>query len=222
MYIVIGGCGRVGSQLAKNLDEQGHSVVVIDKDPESRRRLGSSFSGQFIVGNVFDVDDLISAGIEEADVFCALTNLDNTNIMACQVAKKIFNVPEVIGRLYNPERLSTYQKLGLEMVCGTSLLVTELKNRVLTQGYDTIETLPSNDIEIIKVVVGKRADGKKISGLKIKNTSLPVAIIRDGQGIIPDDEFTLKENDIAYFSVRVSSLPLFLERLGIKAGAVRK
>lgn len=218
MYVVIGGCGRVGSQLAKNLDEQGHSVVVIDKDPESRRRLGSSFSGNFVVGNVFDVDDLVNAGIEEADVFCALTNLDNTNIMACQVAKKIFNVPEVIGRLYNPERLSTYQKLGLEMVCGTSLLVAELKNRVLTKGYDTIETLPSNDVEIVKVVVNRSSSGKKLSEFKLKGEYTPVALIRDGQGIIPEDEIVVKENDIIYFSVRVSSLNNLLKKLNIAKG----
>lgn len=215
MFVVIGGCGRVGSQLAKNLDEQGHNVVVIDKDSESKRRLGSSFSGGFIVGNVFDIDDLISAGIEEADVFCALTNLDNTNIMACQVAKKIFNVPEVIGRLYNPERLSTYQKLGLEMVCGTSLIVTSLKNRVLTQGYDTIETLPSNDIEIIKVVVPKSVEGKRVSDLKVEDEYTPVALIRDGSGMIPHDDLQIKENDIVYFSVRINSLNKLLKKLHV-------
>lgn len=215
MFVVIGGCGRVGSQLAKNLDEQGHDVVVIDKDPESKRRLGSSFSGNFVVGNVFDIDDLIAAGIEEADVFCALTNLDNTNIMACQVAKKIFNVPEVIGRLYNPERLSTYQKLGLEMVCGTSLIVTSLKNRVLTQGYDTVETLPSNDIEIIKVVVPKSAEGRKVSDLKVEDEYTPVALIRDGNGMIPHDDLQIMENDIVYFSVRINSINKLLRKLHI-------
>ncbi|MCX7831847.1 MAG: TrkA family potassium uptake protein [Actinobacteria bacterium] len=219
MYVVIGGCGRVGSQLAKNLDEQGHSVVVIDKDPDSKRRLGSSFSGNFVVGNVFDIDDLINAGIEEADVFCALTNLDNTNIMACQVAKKIFNVKEVIGRLYNPERLSTYQKLGLEMVCGTSLMVTQLKNRVLTKGYDTVETLPSNDIEIIKVVVPKKSSGKKISDLTLKGEFMPTSLIRNGQGLIPDPDFEIQENDILYFSVRLSSMNKLFKKLNLETGA---
>lgn len=219
MFIVIGGCGRVGSQLAKNLDEQGHSVVVIDKDPESKRRLGSSFSGNFVVGNVFDVDDLINAGIEEADVFCALTNLDNTNIMACQVAKRIFNVKEVIGRLYNPERLSTYQKLGLEMVCGTSLLVTQLKNRVLTKGYDTIDTLPSNDIEIIKVVVPRKSSGKKISEFTLKGEFVPTAVIRNGQGLIPEPDFEIQENDILYFTVRISSMKKLFKKLNLETGA---
>jgi trk system potassium uptake protein TrkA len=218
MFVVIGGCGRVGSQLAKNLDEQGHSVVVIDKDPDSRRRLGSSFSGNFIIGNAFDVDDLVEAGIEEADVFCALTNLDNTNIMACQVAKKIFNVPEVIGRLYNPDRLSVYQNLGLEMVCGTSLLVTELMNRVLTKGYDVVETLPSNDVFIIKVTIGRKLEGRKLSEFFKEDKYLPTAIIREGKGIIPSPTLELKENDIAYFSVRINSLKKLLHKLGIGTG----
>jgi len=218
MFVVIGGCGRVGSQLARNLDDQGHSVVVIDKDPESRRRLGSSFSGNFVVGNVFDVDDLVEAGIEEADVFCSLTNLDNTNIMACQVAKKIFEVPEVIGRLYNPERLSTYQKLGLEMVCGTSLIVTELMNRVLTRGYDVIETLPSNDIHIIKVSASKKIQGKKLSEFMKEEEYMPTAVIRDGRGIIPSGSLELKENDILYFAVKNVALKTLLKKLGIESG----
>lgn len=215
MYVVIAGCGRVGSQLAKNLDAEGHGVVVIDVDPESSRRLGGNFSGQFIAGNAFDVDDLINAGIEEADVFCALTNLDNTNIMACQVAKKLFNVPKVIGRLYNPERLITYQQLGLEMVCGTSLLVTELKNRVLSQNYDTVETLPSNDVEIIKIFIDKKNAGKKISELTSPGEFMPVALIRNGIGEIPNPTDEIKENDIVYFSVKLAKISKFLSKLNI-------
>ncbi len=215
MYVVIAGCGRVGSQLAKNLDEEGHSVVVIDKDYDSQRRLGSSFSGRFVTGNAFDIDDLVEAGIEEADVFCALTNLDNTNIMSCQVAKKIFNVPEVIGRLYNPERLSTYQQLGLEMVCGTSLIVTEVKNRVVTSGYDTVETLPSNDIEIIKVQSTGAAVGRMFKEF-FERDFMPVCYIRDGRGEIPNPEERIMENDIIYFSVRITQIGRLLKKLGIR------
>lgn len=216
MYIVIAGCGRVGSQLARLLADEGHDVVVIDQDPDSFRRLGSNFAGRTIVGNAFDMDDLVEAGIEQADVFCALTNLDNTNIMAAQVAKKIFSVPEVIGRLYNPERLKTYQKLGLEMICGTSLMATELKNRVLTSGYDTVEVLPSGDTEIIKIRATSKMVGRKFSDFQLRREYMPVAVIRDGVGevVYPDD--LIRENDFIYFAVRSESINKLLKKAGVK------
>lgn len=216
MYIVIAGCGRVGSQLAKLLVDEGHDVVVIDQDPGSFRRLGSNFTGRTIVGNAFDMDDLVDAGIEQADVFCALTNLDNTNIMAAQVAKKIFSVPEVIGRLYNPERLKTYQKLGLEMICGTSLMATELKNRVLTSGYDTVEVLPSGDTEIIKLRATSKMVGRKFADFQLRQEYMPVAVIREGVGEVVFPEDLIRENDFIYFSVRSESINKLLKKVGLR------
>ncbi|MFA5338299.1 MAG: NAD-binding protein [Candidatus Omnitrophota bacterium] len=98
MYVIIVGCGRVGSELAKLLSNEGHDVVVIDKSPSSFDRLGGTFNGITLVGNGFDQDLLKSAGIEKADAFCTVTNGDNTNLISAQVAKKIFNVPKVIAR----------------------------------------------------------------------------------------------------------------------------
>ncbi len=99
MYVVIVGCGRVGSELAKLLSQEGHNVVVIDKEQRSFARLGHAFNGITLTGNGFDVELLKEAGIEKTDAFCAVTNGDNTNIMAAQVAKKIFKVPKVIARI---------------------------------------------------------------------------------------------------------------------------
>ena len=218
MYVVIAGCGRVGSQFARLLDQEGHEVVVIDSDRTSERRLGSGFGGEFIVGNAFDTDDLMRAGIEQADVFCALTNLDNTNIMACQVAKRIFNVPEVIGRLYNPERLPTYQKLGLNMICGTSLIATELKNRVVTPGYDTLEVLPSGDTEVIVVKATPKMVGKRLADFTLPKEYLPIALIHEGEGEVASPDDVIQENDYVYFSIRSVKIPEFLRRIGAGSG----
>lgn len=217
MYVVIAGCGRVGSQFAKLLDQEGHDVVVLDADRTSVRRLGSGYGGDFVVGNAFDTDDLVRAGIEQADVFCALTNLDNTNIMACQVAKRIFDVPEVIGRLYNPERLSTYQKLGLNMVCGTSLIATELKNRVVTPGYDTVEVLPSGDTEVIVLKATPKMVGRRLADLTLHKEYVPVAFIREGVGEVASPDDVVRENDYVYFSIRSARIPEFLRRFGASA-----
>ena len=119
MKIVILGCGRVGAMLATMMDQAGHKVSIIDYSNESFRRLDPKFGGETLVGNGIDEDVLIRAGIKEADAFAAVTNGDNRNIMASQVAKEIFNVKKVVCRIYDPIRQSTYTELGLETICPT-------------------------------------------------------------------------------------------------------
>ncbi len=119
MKIVIFGCGRVGSTLANMMDRNGHAVSIIDYNSEAFRRLDPQFSGETIVGNGVDEETLIRAGIKEADAFVAVTNGDNRNVMASQIAKEIFNVKEVVCRIYDPIRESTYRELGLETICPT-------------------------------------------------------------------------------------------------------
>ena len=96
------GCGRVGSRLARNLDELGHSVAVIDQAATSFSRLGSSFEGKTVAGIGFDRDTLLTAGIEEAQAFAAVSSGDNSNIVAARVAREKFNVERVVARIYDP------------------------------------------------------------------------------------------------------------------------
>ena|SRR5487761_98988 len=125
LKLLIVGCGRVGSQLAAEMDKAGHEVVIIDKDPNqfsraaSRGVLTNEFRGNQVVGNGTDADVLRRAGIEDADGFVAVTEGDNRNIMASQVAKHIFKVPRVVARIYDPERAEAYEKLGLHTICPT-------------------------------------------------------------------------------------------------------
>ncbi len=125
LRLVIVGCGRVGSQIAANMDRQGHDVVIVDRDPNAFSRaanrgiLGNSFKGDQVVGNGTDVDVLKRAGIERADGFVAVTEGDNRNIMASQIAKDVYKVPHVVARIYDPERAEAYEKLGLHTICPT-------------------------------------------------------------------------------------------------------
>ena len=121
MKIVILGCGRVGSTLATMLDHAGHTVSVIDFSSEAFQRLSPDFRGATFVGNGVDEDVLIRAGIKEADVFVAVTNGDNRNIMASQIAKEIFRVKKVVCRIYDPIREQTYRELGLGTFCPTTI-----------------------------------------------------------------------------------------------------
>jgi len=119
MNVVILGCGRVGATLAMNLDRAGHNVTIIDASNDSFQRLESDFRGERVVGNGVDEEILRRAGTEHAHAFAAVTNGDNRNIMASQMAKEIFHVQKVVCRIYDPRRQSTYEKLGLESICPT-------------------------------------------------------------------------------------------------------
>ena len=130
MKVVIMGCGRVGAQLAALLDAEEHQVTILDLNPHSFTKLTSTFKGTALLGDGTDEDSLRKAGIEEADAFIALTQGDNRNIMAAQIAKYIFNVPKVICRICDPLREELYQTLGLETISPTVVLAQLLKERL--------------------------------------------------------------------------------------------
>ncbi len=119
MYVIIMGCGRVGARLANMLVDAGHEVLVMDLNPAAFDRLGSEFAGQTMVGNGIDLEALVRAGIERADAFAAVTQGDNRNIMASQIAKHIYNVRQVVTRIYDPIRQDTFQALGLDAISPT-------------------------------------------------------------------------------------------------------
>jgi trk system potassium uptake protein TrkA len=124
------GCGRVGAQLAMLLDQEGHNVTALDLDAYSFRRLPPDFKGTALLGNGLDEDVLRRAGIEEADAFVAVTQGDNRNVMAAQMAQKIFNVKKVVCRIYDPLRRDLYTVLGLEAISPTTILAEMLKNKL--------------------------------------------------------------------------------------------
>lgn len=131
MKAVIMGCGRVGARVAGLLDHTGNDVTVIDVDTKAFRRLPAGFKGETIIGTGIDEDVLRRAGIEEADAFVAVTNGDNRNIMASQVARLIFGVPEVVCRIYDPVREDTYRRLGLTTVCPTTTISAIILDQVM-------------------------------------------------------------------------------------------
>jgi len=130
MKVIIMGCGRVGAQLAGLLDADGHSVTILDTDAYSFRRLPPKFGGTALIGNGINEEVLKKAGIEEADAFVAVTQGDNRNVMATQIAKHIFNVPKVFCRIYDPLRQELYSTLGLETFSPTTIFAQILKEKV--------------------------------------------------------------------------------------------
>jgi len=130
MKVIIMGCGRVGGQLAGLLESDGHSITILDTDAYSFRRLPPNFKGTALVGNGLDQEALKRAGIETADAFVVVTQGDNRNVMAAQIAKHIFKVPKVICRIYDPLRQELYSTLGLETLSPTTIFAQMLREKL--------------------------------------------------------------------------------------------
>ncbi len=200
MNVIVVGCGRVGSQLATLLSVEGHNVVVIDKDPESFKRLGTLFNGVTITGLGFDEDILTEAGIEEADAFAAVTNLDNTNLMAAEVARKIFGVKHAVARLYNPFRERTYQQLGLDYVCGTTLVAEVLLDKIKAGHGHHVSAL--GDVEIIQFKASEATEGKTVADIEIARRFRIAAVSRGDTMFVPEPETILHTGDILIATVK--------------------
>ena len=137
MKVLIVGCGRVGSRLAQELDREGHEVTIIDRDPGAFKRFAlrgvftDDFRGDFVVGDGTETELVRRAGAEDADCFIAVTDGDNRNIMAAQIAQHVFQVPRVVCRIYDPLRDEVYQKLGLNVFCPTIEGATTIRRMIL-------------------------------------------------------------------------------------------
>ena len=138
MFILIVGCGRVGSSVARTMLREGHEVSCLDEDPESHTRLEvglekgwEDLGGMFTVGAGLETDALVAAGIERADAFIASTDGDNTNIVIAQIAQRRYNVPTVIARILDPLRAEWYQRQGMNTICPTRVAIEMLETAVL-------------------------------------------------------------------------------------------
>ena len=215
MHVIIVGCGRVGSELSRLLSNEGHDVVVIDKNPASFDRLGETFNGITLVGNGFDLNLLKQAGVEKADAFCAVTNGDNTNLISAQAAKKIFNVPKVIARIYDPQRAHIYSSLGLDIISGTTLFASMIRDKIIESRFSSY-LIETKDLGVIEIEVKSGLKGQLIKNINMPGEFMVVAIRRLEGVLIPEPDTVLKEKDILMGVVKVAHLKEVKERLGIK------
>jgi trk system potassium uptake protein TrkA len=214
MYVIIVGCGRVGSELAKLLSNEGHNVVVIDKSAGSFDRLGGTFNGLTMVGNGFDLTLLKQVGIEKADAFCAVTNGDNSNLISAQVAKKIFKVPKVLARVYDPQRAHIYAALGLDIISGTMLFASMLRDKIIESRFSSY-LIETKELGVIEIDVQANLAGKTIAELNIPGDFLVVAIRRLEGVIVPDLKTALRLKDTLMAVVKVASLEKIRQKFNI-------
>jgi len=201
MHIVIVGCGRVGSQLANMLSQEGHSVAVVDKDPAAFKRLSKNFQGQIISGVGFDRQTLIRAGIEHADAFASVTNGDNTNIVSALLVKRAFKVPCVITRIYDPQRAEIYRRFGIPTISSTIWAANELKEMICFAGRSSRLTLGSGEVAIVEVAVPPKLAGHPLNELNVPGESSVVAVVHAGKALIPEAGASLEKGDLLYIAI---------------------
>jgi trk system potassium uptake protein TrkA len=218
MRIVIAGCGRVGSDLALTLSEEGHDVSVIDSRPAVFERLGSTFNGTTHEGLGYDVRVLRESGIELADAFVAATDSDNSNAMAVQVAKSVFGVPKTIARLDDPAREDAYRALGVQFVAGTKLTSKVIHEQIVREEFSFHITFSGGDVEIVDLIVGSDGAGVAVAELEFPNELRVAAVTRGNKTFIPDDGFVLGEGDVVVAAARSGARKRIHQYLATKGG----
>ncbi|MFD4659622.1 potassium channel family protein [Kitasatospora sp. NPDC058444] len=206
MHIVIMGCGRVGSALARALEKQGHSVAVVDQDPTAFRRLGAGFNGRRVTGVGFDQDTLREAGIEEAGAFAAVSSGDNSNIIAARVARENFGVENVAARIYDPRRAEVYQRLGIPTVATVRWTADQMLRRLLPSGAEPLWQDPSGGVQLAEVAYDPRWIGHRISKLEESSGARVAFVTRLGEGVLPSPQMVVQEGDLVHVMLRRADL----------------
>ncbi len=206
MYVVIVGCGRVGAELARLLSQEGKDVVVIDQNEGAFARLGEAFNGVTMKGSGVSTKTLQAVGIERTDVFCALTNSDNINIMASQVAKGIFKVPRVIARVYDPLKATIYRSLGLDVLSETILFASLIRDKIADKMLSSYLT-ESGHLGVLEIPVNAQLAGKSVSEINIPGEFI-TTVLRQGDGppVLPEATTLLKKGDILIGVLKMPSL----------------
>ncbi|MEW5803517.1 MAG: TrkA family potassium uptake protein [bacterium] len=196
MYIIIVGCGRSGSRLANQLSEEGHDVVVIDKDKQSFQRLGALFNGITYQGNGTDRELLEEAGIQRTDGIALVTNSDTSNAMVAQIAKKIYQVKRVIAKIYDPELAQTLQDFGFDIINATVMISKMIRDRFIEDSLRSCYGESEGQLKLVEIPSHEKIIGKKYSTLNIPGT-LTVVTCKNGLGLLmPTPEMTIRKEDI--------------------------
>jgi trk system potassium uptake protein TrkA len=214
VHVVVVGCGRVGTELSSLLEESGHSVAIIDKNPKAFRRLPAGFGGRTIVGLGFDRDDLGEAGIEGAGALAAVTSGDNTNILTARIARENFGIERVVARIYDPRRAVIYQRLGIPTVATVSWTTDQVLRRLVPseeQAHDWID--PSGNVCLVERNLPAPWAGKKLAGLNEPGRFWLTAIARLGSASVVAPTAIGQEGDVLLFVADAHGLDQLDDRL---------
>jgi trk system potassium uptake protein TrkA len=196
VHVVIMGCGRVGSTLARSLEERSHTVAVIDQTPDAFRRLGTSFSGITVTGFGFDREVLLRAGIDRADAFAAVSSGDNSNIISARVAREQFGIDNVVARIYDPGRAEVYERLGIPTVATVTWSADQVLRRLVPEDAEPLWRDPSGTVRVDQIPAPVPWVGHTVLDLQNHTGSRVAFLTRLGSGMIPDRDTVIQEGDL--------------------------
>lgn len=205
MHVVIVGCGRVGSTLARELTALGNTVAVVDRRADAFLRLGDGFSGQTIVGIGFDPDILVAAGIERASALAAVTNGDNSNIMIARVARERYGISSVVARIYDPKRAEIYERLGIATVATVTWTSERIMRRIVADRPSVEWTDSTAELLVVERIVGDAWVGERVTLLNNGPANV-VGVRRYGKALIADDEVLVQQGDVLYVAVLAADI----------------
>ncbi|WP_368861909.1 TrkA family potassium uptake protein [Frankia gtarii] len=201
VHVVILGCGRVGSALARGVERLGHSVAIIDQNTAAFGRLDANFAGQRVTGMGFDRDTLIEAGIERAAAFAAVSSGDNSNIIAARVAREMFGVERVVARIYDPRRAEVYERLGIPTVATVRWTRDQILGRLLPDAVTAQWSDPSGSVLLTAIAPGPAWVGRKLRDLEAAAGVRVVCVTRFGEGVLPDARTLVQDGDVLHTAV---------------------
>jgi len=201
MHVVVMGCGRVGTLIAQRLEAAGHSVAIIDQNRESFRRLGANFDGTTVTGVGFDRDTLLEAGIDRADAFAAVSNGDNSNILAARVARETFGVKNVVARIYDPGRAEIYQRLGIPTVATVVWTADQILRRLIPEGSLSEWQDATGSIKLLEVHLHEGWFGQPAVKIEEATGARLAFITRLGKCVLPDEHTVVQEGDLVHLLV---------------------
>jgi trk/ktr system potassium uptake protein len=198
VYVVIMGCGRVGSSLAAGLERLGHEVAVIDREPQAFRRLGPDFAGRQVVGQGFHREVLIEAGVERAEAFAAVSSGDNSNIISARVARETFGIDRVVARIYDAKRAAVYERLGIPTVATVPWSTDRFMRMLLPDGVSSAWREPTGTVAILPLPVHEDWVGRPIRDLERATGCRVAFIVRFGTGVLPRSDTAVQAEDVVY------------------------
>jgi len=200
MHVIVVGCGRVGSTVARELSSSGHTVCVIDRKADAFRRLGPDFAGRTLTGIGFDRDTLREAGITADCAVMAVTSGDNSNVLIARVARETFGVERVVARIYDPKRAAIYARLGIPTVASVSWTSARALQLVLPDSHDSEWTDPTARFALVERAVPASAAGKALKDLEAEGMRVAL-VIRNGEARLADASMLLQQDDIIHVMV---------------------
>ncbi len=199
VHAIVVGCGRVGSELAVALERSGHTVAIIDKNRRAFRRLPEDWKGERITGFGFDRDHLEQAGASRAAALAAVTNGDNSNVLAARIARETYQIPNVVARIYDPRRAAIYQRLGIPTVATVTWTTDQVLRRLFPEEGATEWTDPGGKFTLLERGLPERWAGRSLAGLVNGQAARLVLVTRAGEARMASPDLVGQEGDILTF-----------------------